>query len=67
MAVDGYSWDLDPNEPLMIQIKKDGAVLFTLFMGEAIEQSKRSDIMKHIEECDRTPWLRKWHERDISE
>ena len=32
------------------------------FLGEAIESSSRNEILKHIVECDSSPWLKRWQE-----
>lgn len=56
-----YSWQPRKEDPMMIEIKHYGKVLFTLFLGEAMEYAGREAVMKHVAECDRTPWLRQWH------
>ena len=59
--MDDYTWDLDPEDCMNIVIKKGGVRLFSIFLGEAMESAGRRAIMKHVKECDRTPWLKKWH------
>jgi hypothetical protein len=58
-----YSWQPQTEDPMMIDIRKDGKLLFTLFLGEAMEYAGRERVMKHVAECDKTPWLRKWHSK----
>jgi len=59
--MDNYTWDLDPKDPMLIVIKKNGVRLFSIFMGEAMESAGRRAVMKHVRVCDETPWLKKWH------
>jgi hypothetical protein len=35
--------------------------LFSIFIGEAMEATSRALVIKHVDECDRSPWLTKWH------
>ena len=58
---DNYSWDLSKTDPMIIEIRKDGIKLFSIFIGEAMESAGRHAIMKHIKECDSSPWLKTWH------
>jgi len=58
---DNYSWDLSKTDPMIIEIKKDGVRLFSIFIGEAMESAGRRAIMKHVRECDRSHWIKKWH------
>jgi hypothetical protein len=58
---DNYSWDLSKDDPMIIEIRKDGVRLFSIFMGEAMESAGRRAVMKHVRVCDETPWLKKWH------
>jgi hypothetical protein len=62
-----YSWDMDPTDRMFIVIKHHGEKLFRLSLCEAIESSNRTEVMKHIRECDRTPWLKHWHESAMDE
>jgi hypothetical protein len=61
MINDEYSWDLSKTDPMIIEIKKDGVKIFSIFIGEAMESAGRRAIMKHVKVCDNTPWLKKWH------
>ena len=58
---DDYGWDLSKTDPMMIEIKKNGVKIFSIFMGEAMESAGRRAVMKHVRVCDETPWLKKWH------
>ena len=51
---DNYSWDLSKTDPMLIEIKKDGVRLFSIFLGEAMESAGRRAVMKHVKECDRS-------------
>jgi hypothetical protein len=53
------SWNIDT--PMYISIKEDNKIVMTISVCEVIESSPREKVMQHIAECDRTPWLRKWH------
>jgi len=60
MAIDNYSWTIEPGS-MSIVINKNGERLFSFFLGEAMETAGRVAVMRHVEECDGTPWLRDWH------
>lgn len=57
-----YCWDLDPDNPMSIEIYHRGNLVMSLFLGEAMESAGRELVMKHVIECDRSPWLRSWRE-----
>jgi len=57
-----FTWNNDKHEPMMIEIKHHGQVVFRFFMGEAMENAGRKRVMQHVRECDHSPWLREWHE-----
>lgn len=57
---DDYTWTLDEKDPMLIVIKKNGERLFSIFVGEAMESAGRHAIMKHVRECNNSPWLKKW-------
>jgi hypothetical protein len=65
--IEDYSWDMDPDDRMKIIIKRKGMRLFSISLCEAIESSDRTRVMKHIKECDRTPWLKHWHESAMDE
>lgn len=58
---DNYGWEMDKNKPMSIVIKKDGKRLFSIFLGEAMESAGRHEVLKHVKECDNSPWLHRWH------
>lgn len=33
-----------------------------MFVGEIIENAGRKGVMKHVKECDNSPWLPNWKE-----
>lgn len=57
----GYRWDLDPDDPMVIVIRKDDVVVMRIFLGEAMEGAGKFRVMKHVEECNRSPWIDSWH------
>lgn len=59
---DNYSWDIEPGS-MSVVIKKNGTKLFSFFLGEAMETAGRVAVMRHVEECDHTPWLSNWKNR----
>ena len=65
--MDNYSWDMDDKDPMIIVIKKDGVRIFSIFVGEAMESAGRRAVMKHVKECDNSPWIHKWHKTAMEE
>jgi hypothetical protein len=59
---DEISWDIDT--PMYISIKQRGVVLFKISVHEVIESNPREQVMRHVEECNRTPWLKHWWKKD---
>lgn len=57
-----YEWTLSPDDPMLLLIKHHDVVVMRIGLEEAIESSSRTAILKHIAECDRTPWLKRWQE-----
>jgi hypothetical protein len=55
-----YSWNIEGGSPF-IQIMYNGEEVMNIFIGEAIEIAGREVVMKHIQEIERTPWIRNWH------
>jgi hypothetical protein len=64
MYDNGYSWDQDE---MTIIIKHKGKVVMKLSMHEAIESAGYNNIMKHVRECNRTPWLHRWQKERMDE
>ncbi len=62
MHDDGYTWAIDDDEPMIMVIKHYGATVMRIFLGEAIESMGRESVMRHVRECDRSPWLKQWRE-----
>jgi len=56
------SWGMSKTDSMVIEIKYNGVKAMSISLHEAIESAGRKAIMKHVRECDRTPWLKKWHE-----
>lgn len=55
-----WAWNLHPTDPMIIVVYHWSQPVMRLSLHEAIESSSRTEVIKHIEECDRTPWLRRW-------
>lgn len=67
MYNEDYSWSLDLDDKMIIVIKHLGKKIFSISLCEAIELSSRKEILAHIRECDRTPWLKNWQEEAMEE
>lgn len=67
MANSELTWQLDKEDPMTICIYKNAedyksnTPMMRIFLGEAIESAGRVAVMKHIQEIERTPWIRPWH------
>ena len=55
-----YAWDLSPSDPMIMEIYHRGYQVMSIFLGEAMEAAGRDLVMKHVRECDRSPWLHSW-------
>ena len=55
-----YSWDVDKNDPMIITVMHRGERVLRIFIGEAMEYAGRRNVMKHVAECDRSPWITTW-------
>ena len=64
MANSDYSWTLDEHDPMIVVVSHHGQAVMRFFLGEAIESAGKTPVMKHIDECNRTPWIHSWHETD---
>ena len=53
------SWNIDT--PMYISIKEGNETVMKISICDVIESSPKDKVMQHIAECNRTPWLRKWH------
>ena len=56
------SWGID--EPMRISIKYNDTTVMKISIYEVIESCRRKDVMSHVKECDRTPWLKNWGAAD---
>lgn len=55
-----WAWNIHPTNKMSIIVYHWSKPVLSLFLGEAIEASSRNEILKHIVECDNTPWLKSW-------
>jgi len=62
-----FAWDLHPTDSMAMVVYHWGKPVMRLSMHEAIESCSRSEIIKHIKECDNTPWLKRWQEEKNQE
>jgi hypothetical protein len=51
---------MHPMDPMSIVIYHWSKPVMCFSLHEALESSSRRQIIKHIIECDNTPWLTKW-------
>jgi hypothetical protein len=56
-----FLWDTHPTDSMSMIVYHWGKPVMSLFLGEAIESAGYKAVMEHIEECNRTPWLHRWH------
>lgn len=57
-----WAWNTHPTDKMCIVIYHWSKPVMSIFLGEAMEHSSRNEILKHIVECDNTPWLKNWQE-----
>ena len=62
MSFDDYTWENDKDDPMIVIIKHQGQDLMRFFIGEAMEGAGRVRVMRHVRECDRSPWLKEWRD-----
>ncbi len=55
-----FAWNMHPTDSMSIVIYHWGKPVMCFSLHEALESSSRREIIKHIIECDNTPWLEKW-------
>lgn len=54
------SWDIQ-SDTLRVVISYDGEEVMGIFLGEAMETAGRKVITEHIQEIERSPWIKNWH------
>jgi uncharacterized membrane protein len=62
-----FTWDMHPTDKMTMVVYHWSIPVMQLSMYEAIESCSRSEIIKHIRECDNTPWLKRWQEEKNQE
>ena len=55
-----WAWNTHPTDPMRIVIYHWSQPVMSLFLGEAMESAGYHAVMQHVEECNSTPWLRRW-------
>lgn len=58
-----FLWNMHPTDPMAIVIYHWGEPVMCISLHEAIESSSRSEVIKHIIECDNTPYLHRWQKQ----
>ena len=56
-----FTWNQHPTDPMIFVIYHWGKPVMSFFLGEAIESAGYKHVMQHIDDCNRTPWLHRWH------
>jgi hypothetical protein len=51
MSKHNYGWGMS-EQKMCIDIKDGDKILFSIFIGEAMENAGRNNVMKHVRECD---------------
>lgn len=65
--VNDLSWNIDDPNSMVVTIKYKGEKVFHFSMYEAIESCSRRLVLKHIRECDNSPWLKRWNDEKHEE
>jgi hypothetical protein len=66
MSKHNYGWGMS-EQKMCIDIKDGDKILFSIFIGEAMENAGRNNVMKHVRECDNSPWLKDWQDEKATE
>lgn len=64
---DNLTWNIDDPNSMQVTIKYKGEQIFHFSMYEAIESCSRKLVLKHVKECDNTPWLKRWQDEKHEE
>lgn len=57
-----FVWDQHPTDPMSFVVYHHGKPVMCLFLGEAIESAGYKHVMEHVNECNNTPWLKRWQQ-----
>ena len=57
---DEFAWNIDPEDPMTVVVYHWGQPVMNFWLGEAIESSSRNQVLRHIVDCDNSPWLKRW-------
>lgn len=55
-----FLWNMHPTKTMSVVVYHWGKPVMCFSMHEAIESCPRNEVIKHIVECDNTPWLHRW-------
>ena len=58
-----WAWGMHPEDLMCIVIYHWNKPVMCLSLHEAIESSDRAAVIKHIEECDNSPWIHHWQKQ----
>lgn len=64
---ENLSWDMDKEDRMILVVKYNGHSVMRLSLHEAIETAGYKNVMKHVRECNNTPWLHKWQKERMDE
>lgn len=56
------SWNIDDPNAMRVVIRYQDKEVLSFSMYEAIESCSRQLVLNHVEECDHSPWLRRWND-----
>ena len=62
-----FAWNVHPTNRMSIVIYHWSKPVMHFSMHEALESCSRKEILKHVEECDNTPWLHHWQKEKYDE
>ena len=62
-----FCWDQDPEDPMVFVVYNFGKPVLRMFIGEAMELAGRNNVMRHIAECEKSPWITTWHNGPASD
>lgn len=57
-----WAWNLHPEDSMSVVVYHWSRPVMCFFLGEALESAGYRAVMQHVEECNRTPWLTRWHQ-----
>ncbi len=65
--IDGYHWDLDPQDPEKIVVYNSGKRIMGIYIGEAIQGMGRKRTMSIVKELDDCGYITSWQKEKREE